>query len=354
MSAIRGQYHDGQGTASRPVVVEPAGPGLLRLRFENGEVVDWPLDEVELSPRLGSTPRMLRRAGHGQVECVHDPVLESWLPRPASRVEAAADWLERRRTAIAVAALVAVALVVGFFRVGVPWMAKHAAERMPVAVERAASEQVVAVFERLYLRPTRLPADRRARLESGFEALVVGEPRSAEMRVFFAHAPLIGPNAFALPDGRLYVTDALVELADDDEEVLAVLAHEAGHHVHRHGMRRALEGASVMLVVGLAFGDASGSSLAVSIPASVMGSAFSRGHETEADDYALDLLARRGISPEAFGRILGRISEFAGGADEGVLDYVSSHPPTARRIEAARSRAGQGPAEAVGGDASAD
>ncbi|MGY1457167.1 M48 family metallopeptidase [Luteimonas sp. A534] len=339
MTAIPAQWHDGRSTASQAVRIERVGAGLLRLHVDGGGSVDWPLVEVALAPRLGSTPRVLRRPGHGQLECAHSPLLEAWFPRPSSRIEAMADWLERRRAAIAVAALVAVAFVAVFFNIGVPWMAKLAAERVPVAVERAASDQADALLGRLYFDDSRLPAARREGLLRGFEALVDGEPRSEQMRVAFVHAPVIGANAFALPDGRLYVTDALVEVAGSDDEVLAVLAHEAGHHVHRHGMRRALEGASVMLMVGLAFGDASGSSLAVSIPATVMGSAFSRGHETEADDYALELLARRGIDPGAFATILGRIAGEAG-TDDGVLGYVASHPSTARRIEAAR-RAGQ-------------
>lgn len=342
MSGIEGQWHDGRSTAPRRVRVERVGADILRLHPEDGEAVDWPLAEVVLEPRLGSTPRMLRRPGHGQFECPHSPLLEAWFPRPASRIEAAADWLERRRLAIAVAGLATLAFVVAFFRLGVPWMAGHVAERMPVAVERAASAQVEALFARLYFEDSRLSLERRERLLARFDALVDGEPRSGDMSVSFVHAPAIGANAFALPDGRLFVTDALVEAAESDDEVLAVLAHEAGHHVHRHGMRRALEGASVMLVVGLALGDASGSSLAVSIPATLLGSAFSRGHEAEADAYAVRLLVRRGIDPEAFGAILGRIAGDAG-ADEGVLGYVSSHPATQRRVEAARRAAAEGP-----------
>lgn len=335
---VRGHLHDGQGTAPRAVVVECVD-GMLRLLPDEGGAIEWPQAEVRLSPRLGATPRMLRRAGHGQVECADVPLLDAWFPRPASRVEACADWLERRWSMIVLSALGTVVFVVALFWVGVPWLAGVAAERMPVAVERAASDQAEALLARLHFRETRLPAADRERLHRAFAAMVAGEPRSGQMRVAFVHAPLVGPNAFALPDGRLYVTDALVALAGNDQEVLAVLAHEAGHHVHRHGMRRALEGASVMLLVGLAFGDASGSSLAVSIPATLLGSGFSRGHETEADDYALDLLARRGIDPEAFAAILGRMDAVAGGGSEGVLGYVSSHPPTARRMAAARRAA---------------
>ena len=62
------------------------------------------------------------------------------------------------------------------------------------------------------------------------------------------------------------MTDELVALAKSDDELLAVLAHEAGHHVHRHGLRGAMEGSAVFLLSGLMLGDATGSSLAVSRP----------------------------------------------------------------------------------------
>lgn len=229
---------------------------------------------------------------------------------------------------------------VGFVHFGVPAIAKLAAERMPVAVERVLSDQVVELLERVHVGPSRLPAERRAALEQAFAGLVASEPRSGQMRLRFARSPSIGANAFALPDGSIYMTDALVELAQDDEELLAVLAHEAGHHVHRHGLRQALESSSVLLLTGLLFGDVSGSSLAVAIPAALLNSGFSRGHEREADTYAFDLLKRRGHSPRAFATMLARLEKASGarGADQ-VLGYLSTHPPSPQRIAAAEAAA---------------
>src|SRR5690606_41884932 len=56
----------------------------------------------------------------------------------------------------------------------------------------------------------------------------------------------------------LVMTDQLVALAQDDVELLAILAHEVGHHEHRHGLRRALEKSAVLVVMGFLFGDVSG------------------------------------------------------------------------------------------------
>ncbi len=342
MDALPGRWYDGVSSQPRAVRLWRGAPDRLRIQDEAGQVWDWPLAEVVLSPRLGRTPRLLRYAGHGQIECMDDPRLAAWFPRRRSGwVEALADWLERRRVAIALAACVAVAMVFALFKYGVPAAAVYLAERMPRAVEVQTSGQVLAMLERLRLEPSRLPPARQAALREGFARLVEGQPRSEELVLHFAYAPVLGANAFALPDGRIYLTDARVALAQDDDERMAVLAHEAAHHIHRHGLRQAIESTSVLLVVGMLAGDVSGSSLSVSVPAVLLQSGFSRGHEREADAYALALMRSRGVPPDAFVRMLRRLSAQAPGeGDRGrVAGYLSTHPPTPERIRAAEAAA---------------
>lgn len=316
---------------------------MLRVETEAaGTAQAWPLERIAISPRLGSTPRILRLPDGGRLECADSPLLSEWLGAPASRIEAFVDWLERRRLAIAMAAALTMGAMVLFVQFGVPRLAQEIAERMPPAVERHVSGQVIALLERTHFAPSGLPAARRQALQGKFRTLVKAEPRSHDMRLEIVRAPGIGPNAFALPDGRIFITDELVALATSDEELLAVLAHEAGHHVHRHGMRQALESSSVFLLAGMLFGDMSGSSLAVSIPAVLLSNGFSRGHEREADAYAFDLLLRRGLSPKAFAAVMRRLSErVPAGMEEGPVGYLSTHPPSPERIAAAE-RAGAG------------
>lgn len=341
--ALAATWYDGQSTRARGVRLS-RGQGLLQLDFDDdGTRQAWPLDTVAISPRLGSTPRILRLPDGARVEAADSPELEAWFKGAGGAIQGFADWLERRRAAIAASAALVVVATALFLRFGMPWVAREVAERMPPAVERHVSDQVVALLDRTRFDPSRIAAARRAGIDRRFRAMVAGEPRSADMRLAFVHAPMIGPNAFALPDGRIFVTDALVELAGSDEEVLAVLAHEAGHHVHRHGMRGALESSSVFVIAGLLFGDASGSSLAVSIPATLLTSGFSRGYEREADAYAFSLLLRRGQSPKAFASMMRRLSaDMPAELEQGPVGYLSTHPPSPERIASAeRAAAGR-------------
>jgi len=342
LSELFGTWFDGRSSRARSVRLQPSMHAGLRLEFEDGEVFHWPVSEISISPRLGSTARVLRREGHGQIECPDSPLLGLWLPDRSSRVEAFVDWLERRRIAIATAALATVFAAVAFVQLGVPLLAKLAADRMPRSVEHHASEQVIALMERTSFRPTRQTASRQRRLQREFANMVRGERRAEQMQLRIVDAPAMGPNAFALPDGQIFVTDGLIELARSDDELLAVLAHEAGHHVHRHGMRQTLESSSVFLLAGMFLGDVSGSSLAVSIPAVLLSNGFSRGHEREADEYAFDLLRRRGRSAQAFADIMRRLSKtLPAGLEEGPIGYLSTHPPSPARIAAAERAASQ-------------
>ena len=121
----------------------------LHIEGEGIDALAWPLADITVSPRLGSTPRILRREGHGLIECADSALLEAWLPtRRESRVEAFADWLERRRTAIVGAAAITVLATLGFVKFGVPFIAQRVSEHMPAVVERHVADQVVALLER--------------------------------------------------------------------------------------------------------------------------------------------------------------------------------------------------------------
>lgn len=90
------------------------------------------------------------------------------------------------------------------------------------------------------------------------------------------------------------------------------------------------------------FGDVSGSSLAVALPAVLLSNGFSRGHEREADRYAFALLRRHGQSPTAFADIMERLQQAqpeAGDDDKGPMGYLSTHPSTPERVRAAHEAA---------------
>ena len=84
-------------------------------------------------------------------------------------------------------------------------------------------------------------------------------------------------NAFALPSGIVVLTDELEALAQHDDELSAVFAHEIGHVVHRHSMRMVIQhSASALLMLGL-LGDVNS---ATSVVAAGCGRYLRRGRRS--------------------------------------------------------------------------
>ena len=248
--------------------------------------------------------------------------------------------LERSgRLILASAVLVLASLVLGFTH-GVPWVARLVAEAMPARVETWLGQQSLDSLDRTWLEPSRLDEARQAAVLAAMAPHLEAFARAGDgrpLQVLFRSSELIGANAMALPGGILVFTDGLVELAKDDRELIAVLAHEAGHVAHRHSLRGVVQGSLAFWVMVSITGDLSAASdLTTSLPAIFANLAYSRGMEREADAFALAHLREQGLSPRHFVDIMRRLDPPNEEDDEGVgrlAGFLSTHPPTAERLE---------------------
>jgi Zn-dependent protease with chaperone function len=226
-------------------------------------------------------------------------------------------------------------VVAGGVHFGIPFLAKHLAEALPDALAYDLGKSTLGILDRTVLKPSSLPEQRMAELRREFTGMARAYP-TLPLSLEFRRG--MGANAFALPDGTVVVTDGLCELAKDDQQVMAVLAHEIGHVHHRHSLRIALESSSVAILVSTYFGDvAQVTTLSASLPAAYAQAHYSREHETEADTFALDYLERAGIDPHHFADILNALQAEQGKEEPGALTYLASHPPTSERVQRFKS-----------------
>ncbi|OYY82610.1 MAG: hypothetical protein B7Y61_11475, partial [Rhizobiales bacterium 35-66-30] len=93
-------------------------------------------------------------------------------------------------------------------------------------------ERLVASYGGAYDDP-----ELKALIQQVVERLVAASERpDLRYRVTVLNSPAI--NAFALPDGSLYVTRGLLALANDTSELSSVLSHEMAHVIARHASIR--------------------------------------------------------------------------------------------------------------------
>lgn len=249
---------------------------------------------------------------------------------------------------VALSTVLSVALLASAWHWGIPWAAEQAAALVPATAEQQIGAHALAHMDRRWLKPSALQPAQRALIErrlavalQRYELLRAGlDPQAPPMPAYRLHfraaPPALGPNALTLPGGDIVITDALIELAEGEPEMLTgVLAHELGHVRHRHGMRLALQAGMAAGMAGLVFGDYS--PLMAGLPAWLAGARYSRGFEREADLHTRDLLRAAGISPTVMARFFKRQAAQRQTAPAGAHDrllpaLLASHPADAERI----------------------
>ena len=321
--------------------------------------VGWVAGELELCP-AAAAPRRYAPASLQPGPCWYDgPCAVAlpdggtlWLtwrpsaPGPVTQQLLAATrrpgLIEKamRSTRVAVlAALCTTTLLAWLDQRGMGWAAENLVTAMPRSVDVALGQSVFKTMDRTVLVPSRaVPTDRQQRLQARWQAAAAVAAPGLPCRLYFRDlkASPNAFNAFALPDGSVVLLDGLTK-ALGDEEVLAVLGHELGHVVHRHGLKGAAKVIGLSSAAQVAIGDFS--SLVAGLGSTLQVFRHSRDQEREADAFIPVFLAAAGLPPEVERTMWLKFrSELArrGAADR--ADWLSTHPSADERIQSATRR----------------
>lgn len=140
-------------------------------------------------------------------------------------------------------------------------------------------------------------------------------------------------NAFALPGGQVFITEALYDRLDSDDKIAGVLGHEIGHVIERHGSERMAKGSLIQGLVGAAgvAGGGNTSASAASYVGNIMQMKYGRGDELESDEWGVQLMILAGYDPQQLLGVMDVLEKSAGGA--GGPEFLSTHPRPANRKE---------------------
>lgn len=329
-SVIRGTYFDGKTSGHKTVEVHLGSKTIRILGLEY--TLEIPLASVDVSEALGDTHRSILLEDGARIDVPNSPDLDRIAG--GHRVFSIVDVLERRWTYAALAVVLVIGVCWAIVTIGVPIAAKHVAAAIPVRLDESIGTNGLKLLDRLYFKPTGLAEQEQSAILERFRPIVQYAQGEHRFRLEFRSGGPIGANAFALPSGIIVITDQLVELSTNHEELAAVLAHEVGHVVNRHSLRRLLQSSATAVLLATFTGDmVSLSSLAASIPTVLVQTSYSRDFEREADRYAYEYLEFANIRASRFTDILQRLEDSHGGGVEGPLGYLSTHPPSSERAE---------------------
>jgi len=332
---IAGVWHPAGSSRAMPATLSTNASGVAVTGADGVEFACAPLDLVDVSVRVGSIPRRLSFPDQSLFETPDNDAVDRLCAKGA-RGAGLVHELERFRPRLFVFAALVVGLCFLIYRFAVPLLVEVAVAVTPPVVPQLLSKGALSSLDSTMLDKSTLPPERQAALTAAFRALAATSERGANGYVLnFRKGGSLGPNALALPDGNIVVTDELVELATDDEAVLGVLAHEIGHVEHEHTLRQLYRAAGIAALVMMIGGDIGSGVEDILVQGSALVAlSYSRGQESEADRYSVELMTRAGKNPAAIVRFLelmnDRLGKFAGPS------MLSTHPATPERIEAVK------------------
>ena len=144
-------------------------------------------------------------------------------------------------------------------------------------------------------------------------------------------------NAYSTPGGHILITTGLIDCADTEDALAAVIAHEIGHIQLKHslGSIKASRFKDTMDAVDQMFSDDEMDDVSDDIISSMMGSGFSQGQEYDADEKAIELMKNAGYQPSAMIDMLEQMKAHERMSSN--KGFFKTHPSPSSRISNIKS-----------------
>jgi len=225
--------------------------------------------------------------------------------------------------------LAAACSIVGVVIYGIPYAAERLAPLVPDAVERRMGEAVAGQVRNIFGGTICDAPEGQAAFASLMEKIRTagGIARPFDAQVLHSKVK----NALALPGGRIFMLDGLLQVARSPDELAGILAHELGHLHHRHSMRMLIQTGGTSFLIGLLLGDITGSGAVIFATRTLLDASHSREAEQEADRFAAAVMQKLGRSPLPMAELLFRITG-EGKLESKAVTIISSHPLTEDRL----------------------
>ena len=151
-------------------------------------------------------------------------------------------------------------------------------------------------------------------------------------------------NAFAAPNGYIYVTKGLMGVVESDDELGFVIAHEIGHLEKKHAVIRYKQAMATAILASIfiigansnnnsSSNDKTTLTLFTLVMSEIIMKGYSREQEKEADEVALAHLKRTNMDYQTYQTLMGRFIDMRKRRIYSIEKIFSTHPTPEKRIE---------------------
>ncbi len=146
-------------------------------------------------------------------------------------------------------------------------------------------------------------------------------------------------NAFALPGGQVFITEALFQHLETEGQLAGVLGHEIGHVVARHGaehiaktqLTQDLTGAAVVASYDPNNPNSAYAAQFAALIGQLVNLKYGRDDELESDRLGVRFMTEAGYDPHAMLRVMEILAESSSGGRP--PEFFSTHPNPENRIQ---------------------
>ena len=141
-------------------------------------------------------------------------------------------------------------------------------------------------------------------------------------------------NAYALPNGKVFIYQEMLDSISNPSELIALMGHEVAHVNNRHSMRMIGKNISSYLIISLVLSDANGFIALMAENASgIYNLKYSREFEQESDEEAAKLLKLNRADMNASTNLFKKLKSKTEGFD--IPTFITTHPHIDERIKSA-------------------
>ncbi len=311
--------------SSREVAVRLAiGTNTVWLIDGQGQVLTKCAPEaLQIEPRVGQTERRVIFPDGTLFLTYNHAALEHLTGDASGSVLHGLERFHPRLILVALACLVG---AWGVWKYGLSLLVALAVWMTPSPLVSAIDSGVMQAVDQLIAEPSALPEAKRAEVQDSFNRIIAAMGPAAQdhdYRLQFRHLPGMGPNAFALPNGTVVITDDLINLASTDA-VAGVIGHEIGHVAEQHGLHQIYRSVGGFVLIGLLAGDTGPILDQILLEGNlILSLSYSRRHELSADSFGVDLATRAGFDPGGLAEFFDLMAAEFGDQQD---DWFSTHP----------------------------
>lgn len=200
-------YFDGQVLKGTPVNVHNDAGQLVFFADDKKHTIA--LRDIKRSESFGNAPIVLELPNGGTLEFDRDSsmgALQSWKVLSLS-------WFEKTQyhpTQWLFIGIVAVAFAVALYGQGLPLISKWIAFATPQTKVSELMGDVLIELDNYIFQPSNLDDQAKATYQQQLNSLIADRAELSHVKLAFRSSK-IGPNAFALPDGTIVLTDELLK-----------------------------------------------------------------------------------------------------------------------------------------------